>query len=100
MTAREFNAEEAVHNNFVSRSVQGGKEQLIQEGIMLAKLLAIKSPVAVQGTKNILDAAWGRTVADNLNYTAIWNAAMVQSSDTERAMLSSLQKRTPTFEKL
>lgn len=100
MTAREFTAEEAVHNRFVSKSVQGGKEQLIQEGIKLAKLLATKSPVAVQGTKNILDAAWGRTVADNLNYTAIWNSGMVQCSDTERAMLSSLQKRVPTFEKL
>jgi Delta3,5-Delta2,4-dienoyl-CoA isomerase len=78
MTAREFTAEEAVHNRFVSRSVEGGKEQLIQEGIKLAKLIATKSPVAVQGTKNILDAAWGRTVADNLNYTAIWNSGMVQ----------------------
>ena len=26
----------------------------------------------MQGTKNILDASWGRTVEDNLNYTAVW----------------------------
>ena len=100
LSARPFSAEEAVKNNFVSRVVAGGKGQLIQEGVKLAQLIASKSPVAVQGTKNILDAAWGRTVEDNLNYTAVWNAAMLQSSDVERAMMSGLQKRTPTFEKL
>ena len=100
MTARTFSADEAVQNNFVSKAIPGGKQELINEGLKLAQLLSSKSPVAVQGTKNILDAAWGRTVEDNLNYTAVWNAAMLQSSDVERAMMSGLQKRTPTFEKL
>lgn len=100
LTARVFGSEEALANNFVSRVVQGGKQELMKEGLELAELLATKSPVAVQGTKNILDAAWGRTVEDNLNYTAVWNAGMLQSSDVERAMTSGLKKRTPTFEKL
>ncbi|KAH0845324.1 Delta(3,5)-Delta(2,4)-dienoyl-CoA isomerase, mitochondrial [Fonsecaea pedrosoi] len=100
LSARPFSAEEALKNNFVSRVVNGSKADLIQEGLKYAQYLSTKSPVAVQGTKNILDAAWGRTVEDNLNYTAVWNAGMVQSSDVKRAMLSGLQKRTPTFEKL
>lgn len=100
LTARPFSPEEALHNNFVSRVVPGGKKELLEAGVELAKLIASKSPVAVQGTKNILDAAHGRTVEDNLNYTAVWNAAMLQSSDVERAMLSGLKKRVPTFEKL
>jgi Delta3,5-Delta2,4-dienoyl-CoA isomerase len=100
MSARPFGAEEALKNNLVSRVVSGGKAELIREGLEAAKYLASKSPVAVQGSKAILDAAWGRTVEDNLNYTAVWNAAMIQSSDVQRAMLSGLQKRTPTFEKL
>ncbi|KAK5061209.1 hypothetical protein LTR84_007751 [Exophiala bonariae] len=99
LSARPFSAEEALRHGFVSRVVKG-KANLINEGLDFAKYLASKSPVAVQGTKNILDAAWGRTVEDNLNYTAVWNAAMVQSSDVTRAILSGLQKRTPTFEKL
>lgn len=100
LTARTFTSAEAFHNNFVSRVIAGGKAELVKEGLELAKLLATKSPVAVQGTKNILDASWGRTVEDNLNYTAVWNAGMLQSSDVERAMLSGLKKRVPTFEKL
>ena len=100
LSARPFSAEEAAKNNFVSRVVSGGKEQLIQEGLKLARDIAGKSPVAVQGTKNILDAAWGRTVEDNLNYTAVWNMGMLQSGDVERAMLSGIRKKAPTFEKL
>jgi len=100
LSARPFGAEEALHNNFVSRVVPGSKKDLLEAGVELAKYIASKSPVAVQGTKNILDAAYARSVEDNLNYTAVWNAAMLQSSDTERAMLSGLKKRTPTFEKL
>ena len=89
-----------MQNNFVSRVVPGSKKELLEAGVQLATLIASKSPVAVQGTKNILDAAWGRTVEDNLNYTAVWNAGMLQSSDVERAMLSGLKKKVPTFEKL
>ena len=100
LSARPFSAEEAKQNNFVSRVVGGGKAALINEGVEFAKYLATKSPVAVQGTKNILDAAWGRTVEDNLNYTAVWNQSMLQSTDVQRAILSGLQKKTPTFEKL
>lgn len=100
LSARPFSAEEAFKNNFVSRVVSGGKSNLLKEGLESAVYLASKSPVAVQGTKSILDAAWGRTVEDNLNYTAVWNAGMLQSTDVQRAMLSGLQKKTPTFEKL
>lgn len=100
LSARPFSAEEAFQHQFVSKIVSGGKQQLVDVGLELAKLIATKSPVAVQGTKNILDAAYGRLVEDNLNYTAVWNAGMLQSNDVEKAMLSGLKRRTPTFEKL
>ena len=99
LSARPFSADEALKQGLVSR-VLSSKEELLTEGLKLGQLIATKSPVAVQGTKNIMDQAWGRTVEDNLNYVAIWNAGMIQSTDTERAMTSGLQKRTPTFEKL
>ncbi|RMZ81306.1 hypothetical protein DV737_g2596, partial [Chaetothyriales sp. CBS 132003] len=100
LSARVFTAQEAYHNNFVSRVVSGGREALVKEGLELAKLIASKSPVAVQGTKNIMDAGYGRVLEDNLNYVAVWNSAMLQSSDFERAVMSGLTKKTPKFEKL
>ncbi|KAK3180242.1 hypothetical protein Dsin_032745, partial [Dipteronia sinensis] len=78
----------------------GGKKELYQEGLKLAQLIASKSPVAVQGTKNILDAAWGRTVEDNLNYTAVWNAGMLQTADIPTALGAAKSKQAPLFSKL
>jgi delta(3,5)-delta(2,4)-dienoyl-CoA isomerase len=66
----------------------------------IAKLIATKSPVAVFGTKEILNWSRDRPVDDGLKYTAIWNAGMLQTQDTKDAMLAGLQRRTPKFAKL
>lgn len=99
MSARVFGAEEALRVGFVS-SVSETKEKAIQEAFKIAKLLSEKSPVGVQGTKELLNHARDHTIADSLRYTGVWNSAAIQTSDVERAMLSGLQKRKPTFEKL
>ena len=99
LTAREFYADEALRVGFVSH-VLDTKEAGIQKGLEICKLIASKSPVAVYGTKEILNWSRDRPVDDGLKYTAIWNAGMLQTSDVKRAMLSGLQKRKPTFEKL
>lgn len=56
--------------------------------------------MAVLGTKEIINYSRERTVAEGLNYTAVWNAAMLQTQDLKDAMLSGLQKRKATFSKL
>ena len=99
LSARVFGAEEALQQGFVSQ-VHADKEKAVEAGLKLAGLLASKSPVAVQGTKELLNHARDHNVADSLRYTAIWNASMVQTEDIERAMLSGLKKTRPTFEKL
>lgn len=99
LSAREFDAAEATRVGFVSQ-VLPDKEGLVQEGLRMARLIVGKSPVAVQGTKHLLDATKGKSVDDHLMYTAVWNSAMLQSSDVERAMGAGLQRRRPTFEKL
>lgn len=98
-TAREFGAEEAGKVGFVSR-VLGSKEELEREGLELAKVIAKKSPVAVQSSKAIWDFSRDRTVADGLAFTAAWNSAMVQSEDVKKAMMSGLRKTKTSFEKL
>ncbi|PIA89239.1 Delta(3,5)-Delta(2,4)-dienoyl-CoA isomerase, mitochondrial [Cercospora beticola] len=97
--AREFGAEEAGKVGFVSR-VLGSKEELEREGLELAKVIAKKSPVAVQSSKAIWDFSRDRSVADGLAFTAAWNSAMVQSEDVKKAMMSGLRKTKTSFEKL
>jgi len=99
LSARTFGAEEALRVGFVS-SVWESKEKALEEGFRIAKLLSEKSPVAVQGTKELLNHARDHSIVDSLRYTGVWNSAAVQTSDVERAMLSGIQKRKPTFEKL
>ncbi|PGH08786.1 hypothetical protein AJ79_05885 [Helicocarpus griseus UAMH5409] len=99
MTARVFGAEEAAKVGFVNR-VFADKEAAIKGGLEVAGLMAKKSPVAVQGTKELLNWSRDHNVQDGLRYTGVWNSAALQTSDIQRALLSGLEKRTPTFEKL
>lgn len=64
LTAREFGAEEARMVGFVGR-VSGSKEDAIREATELAGLMASKSPVAVQGTKEILNHARDHSVEES-----------------------------------
>lgn len=119
LSARMFGAEEALRVGFVT-SVWGTKEEAVREGVKLAALIAGKSPVAVQGTKELLNWSRDHTVADGtfrlsictfqpftdtlacagLRYTGVWNSASLQTGDVPAAMLASMQKKTPRFEKL
>lgn len=99
LSARVFGAEEALRVGFVSQ-VKEDKAKALEAAMQMAALLATKSPVAVQSTKELLNHARDNTVASSLRYTGVWNSAAVQTSDVERAMLSGLKKTRPTFEKL
>lgn len=98
-SARIFGADEALKVGFVSH-VLDTKEAAVEKAMKMAELLASKSPVAVQGTKELLNHARDHTVAESLRYTAIWNQTMLQTDDVTRAMMSGIQKSKPTFAKL
>ncbi|RHZ53996.1 hypothetical protein CDV55_104085 [Aspergillus turcosus] len=99
LTARMFGAEEALRVGFVNQVFES-KQAAVQGALEMAALMATKSPVAVQGTKEILNYSRDHSVQDGLRYTAVWNSAMLQTKDVSAALLSGLKKRTPTFEKL
>lgn len=94
-----FGADEAYRVGFVSQ-VLGDKQKTVEAAFKMAELLATKSPVAVQGTKELLNHARDHTTADSLRYTGVWNSAAIQTRDMEVAMLSGLKKTKPRFEKL
>jgi enoyl-CoA hydratase len=63
----------------------------------LAAEIAANSPLAVQGSKAILRASRGRSVAEGLDYVALWNSAFVQSNDVVEAITAFVEKRAPKF---
>lgn len=115
LTARIFSAEEAQQVGFVSH-VTENKEQAVAKAVGLATLIASKSPVAVQGTKELLNHARENTTAASkshvtpfvgqllimiaLRYTGVWNSANLHTDDVKSALLSGIQKTKPTFSKL
>lgn len=98
-TARIFEPAEALRMGFVSH-VAPTKAAALKTALEMASLIASKSPVAVQGTKNIIDYSRDHSVEDGLTYTTLWNGAMLQTDDVKRAMMSGLKKQKVTFEKL
>ena len=63
----------------------------------IAREIAAKSPIAVAGTKQMLDYMRDHSIDDGLDYIATWNAAMLQSEDLRVAVAAHMSKQKPTF---
>ncbi|KAF8458126.1 enoyl-CoA hydratase/isomerase family protein [Terfezia claveryi] len=98
-TCREFGGEEALRMGFVSWCEEE-KEDACKRALEVAGAVGGKSPVAVEGTKELLDWGVGRPVQDGLRYTQIWNAPAILAADVKEAVTATLQKRKPNFSKL
>ena len=59
--------------------------------------IAANSPLAVRGTKDVLDEGRTDAVAASLRYVAAWNSAFLPSKDLKEGIASMLQKREPHF---
>lgn len=100
LTSREFGAEEAARVGFVSDVLPGGREEVVKKALEVAMQMVGNSPVAVQGTKRVIDYSRDRTTEDGLEYVAVWNGAMLQGADVPVAIESGLTKRRVEFAKL
>jgi enoyl-CoA hydratase len=95
-TGKDISAERAKEIGLVN-DVSTDAEGVLKAAHALAAEIAANSPIAVQGTKAILAANEGRTVAEGLDYVATWNAGMLASDDLVEAMTAFMEKRTPKF---
>jgi len=92
LTGRIFDAAEAERIGFLSRVVTGGREEVEKEAVKMAALIASKSPIAVLGTKKVMNYSRDHSVQDGLDYTAAWNMGMLQSEDTALAFRNFVNK--------
>jgi enoyl-CoA hydratase len=95
-TAKDISAERAKEIGLVN-DVAEDAEGVLKAARALAAEIAANSPVAVQGTKAVLAANEGRTVAEGLDYVATWNAGMLASDDLVEAVTAFMEKRSPKF---
>ncbi|KAI9653952.1 MAG: hypothetical protein M1831_005637 [Alyxoria varia] len=111
-TSRVFGAEEAESVGFIgggggsdSNGVFRDKNEAMEGAMKIASAIAGNSPVAVQGTKRLIDWSRDHSVDDGLALTAVWNSAMVQTDDIGKAAMANLKdaagkRQAPKFSKL
>ncbi len=92
----DFGAERALMLGFVN-SVHPDQASALAAARALAARIAANSPLAVTGTKRVLEYCADKSVEDGLTYVATWNAAFVASEDLEEAVTAFFEKRPPTF---
>ena len=96
-TGRTLDAGEAKEIGLVNRVFE--THEALQEGVTkVARSIAGKSPLAIRGTKEMLNYGRDHSVADGLNYVATWNAAMLMSADLSEALSAAREKRAPRFQ--
>jgi enoyl-CoA hydratase/carnithine racemase len=95
-TARTFGSEEALSYGLVER-VYDDYSALLDGARKMAAEIATNSPLAVQGTKNIMNHQSERAVQDSLDYVRLWNAANLRCNDVEIAGKAFASKSFPQF---
>jgi enoyl-CoA hydratase len=95
-TGMDITADRAASIGLVNR-VSDDAAAVLEEARRLALEIAANSPLAVQGTKAVLTAGEGRSVAEGLDYVATWNAGSLASDDLTEAMAAFKEKRPAVF---
>ncbi|KAI8149639.1 ClpP/crotonase-like domain-containing protein [Fennellomyces sp. T-0311] len=98
-TCRNLYAEEALQCGLISK-IFDTKEQLIEGALETARVIASKSPVAVVSTKHLLNHSRDHSVAEGLQYTAVWNSAMLATEDIPKSVEAFMTKKPATYAKL
>jgi enoyl-CoA hydratase len=95
-SGRDIDAERALRIGLVN-DVYPDADSTLSAATELADTIAANSPLVVQGAKKVLRAGEGRTVAEGLDYVAVWNAAFLLSDDLTEAMTAFVEKRKPEY---
>ena len=95
-TGRDWGAEEALEMGYVT-AVYADAEAVFEAALDLAALIAANSPLAVQGSKAVLNASKNATVPADLDRVALWNAAFLYSDDLGEAINAFIEKRPPEY---
>lgn len=95
-TGRRMDATEAKGLGFVNQ-VFPDQQTLIAGVMKIAQEIASKPPLAIFGSKRIINYSRDHNTADALDYIGIWNASMLQSAEINEAFAAAKEKREAEF---
>ncbi len=98
-TGRKFTSQEADKYGFVNQVCED-KDTLLAAANKLANDIVSKSPLAVTGTKAVLNHSRDHTVKDGLDYVATWNSGQLLGEDLMKAASAALTRQPVEFKDL
>ena len=98
-TGRNWSAQEALQQGFVNQVFED-QQSMLKAVFAIATKIAMNSPMAVAGCKEMINYTRDHSVQDSLNYMATWQAGMFQMPDIQEAMAAAQQRRMPEYEEL
>ncbi len=72
-------------------------EELIKHVLGVAREIARKNPVAITGSKVLINYGRDHSTADTLDYIGVWNASMLPPPHMQEAFMAKAQKREAEF---
>ncbi|ATQ44523.1 crotonase/enoyl-CoA hydratase family protein [Caulobacter mirabilis] len=72
-------------------------EAVVAHALATAREIASKSPLAVAGSKVMINYARDHTIADALDYIALWQVGMFSGPHMAETFAAKAQKREPSF---
>lgn len=97
---RRLPAQRALELGFVNELFDT-QEQMLAHVMEIACEIASKSPLAVHGSKVMINYARDHSIADGLDYIATWQAGMFNpTSDMFESFRAKQEKRDPVYEDL
>jgi enoyl-CoA hydratase len=95
-TGRRLLAHEAKALGLVNE-IYDTHDEMLEAVMATAKEIASKSPLAVTGSKVMMNYARDHTIADGLDYIAIWQTGMFQPAEMGEAFMAKAEKRAADF---
>lgn len=96
-SGRRLPAKKALELGLVN-AVFPTQEAMLAHVMAVAKDIAEKSPLAVYGSKTMINYARDHTIADGLDYIATWQAGMYNpETDMKESFVAKAEKRDPHF---
>ncbi len=95
-TARDVSAQEALDMRLINR-MYSDQESLMAGAKEMAEMIASRSPLAVQSSKETLNYSRHVSVEDGLHYAVMRNTMIMPSGDLLEAFQSFMEKRKPEF---
>jgi len=98
-TGRRLPAQQAKEIGLVN-TVYETREAMLEGVMQVAREIASRSPLAVSGSKEMINYSRDHSVADGLNYIATWQTGMFEPKDMLESFKARGEKREPLFDDL